>query len=73
MQGVVLWTACVSGPTVISELNITALQLLWAAKQEAGALGLNVLCQGKVPEMIPAAVRDMGLESFPLLVTPLEG
>lgn len=49
-----------------TELDITALQLLWAAEREARASGRGFSLAGRVPEEISAAVDEAGLEKFPV-------
>lgn len=45
-----------------TELDITAVQLLWAAEREAGRSGRKFTLAGRVLGAIRAAVRDAGLE-----------
>ena len=47
-------------------LDVTALQLLWAADREARGSGRSLKLAGPVPEEILAAVNDAGFESFPI-------
>ena len=51
-------------------MDITAVQLLWAAEREARATGTALVLQGKVPEALRATVREAGLERFPLADEP---
>jgi anti-anti-sigma factor len=48
-----------------TELDVTALQLLWAAEREARGSSRGFTLAGRVPEEISAAVVDAGLETFP--------
>jgi hypothetical protein len=45
------------------ELDITFLQLLWAAEREAGRAGPRLVC--RVSETAGAAARGAGFERFP--------
>ena len=47
-----------------NRLDITAVQLLWAAAREAKQMGASFAVAGDVPENISCAVRDAGLECF---------
>ncbi len=47
-----------------SELGVTTLQLLWAAKREAGASGTKFTVMAPIPEEIAIAVKDSGFEQF---------
>ena len=49
-----------------SELDITALQLLWAAEREARALGTRFTVVAPIPEEIAITVKDGGFEKFPI-------
>jgi anti-anti-sigma factor len=49
-----------------SELDVTALQLLWAAERAAGGSGVGFSLSGRVPEEISVALRDAGFEKFPI-------
>jgi anti-anti-sigma regulatory factor len=67
-----LLQALASGPEIrlrleaASELDVTALQLLWAAEREARALGTKFVVVAPIPEEIAIAVKDGGFEKFPL-------
>jgi anti-anti-sigma regulatory factor len=52
-----------------TELDVTALQLLWAANREAKRTEMGFSVVGRVPDAISAAVSDAGFEEFPV---PLE-
>ena len=47
-------------------VDVTALQLLYAAEREAERSGVTVTVVGHVPEAISVAVRDAGFERFPI-------
>lgn len=49
-----------------TELDVTALQLLWAAEREARGSGKGLTLAGRVPEEISRAVNDAGFEKFPV-------
>ncbi len=48
-----------------TEVDITALQLLWAAEREARACGRAYTLEGTVPDEILATATEAGLEKFP--------
>lgn len=47
-------------------LDVTAVQLLWAAEREARASGMVLALDGPVPDGLYAALRAAGFERFPL-------
>jgi anti-anti-sigma regulatory factor len=47
-------------------LDVTAMQVLWAAERAARALGLGFALEGQLPETLWATLRDAGWEGFPL-------
>lgn len=49
-----------------TDLDITALQLLWAAEREARASGRSLTLAGAVPEEILVTVAEAGLSDFPV-------
>jgi anti-anti-sigma regulatory factor len=53
-------------------LDVTALQLLWAAQREAGDSGVEITLAGQVPENISVAVADAGFEKFPVAASRKE-
>ncbi len=53
-----------------SDLDVTAVQLLWAARREAEKAGTSFAVAGDVPENIGRAVCEAGFENFPVAVTP---
>lgn len=53
-----------------TDIDITAMQLLWAAAREAETNGISFHLDGDVPESIAWAVRDAGFENFPVAAAP---
>ena len=53
-----------------TELDVTALQLLWAAEREARGSGTGFTLLGRVPEEISVALGDAGIEMFPISGEP---
>lgn len=49
-----------------TELDVTALQLLWAAEREARKSATKFVLAGAVPEEIKALATDAGFERFPV-------
>ena len=49
-----------------TELDVTALQLLWAAERAAKGSGRTIAVVGEVPAEILVAAREAGLEKFPV-------
>lgn len=47
-------------------MDVTAVQLLWAAEREAQAAGMVLALEGPVPEMLRTALREAGFQRFPL-------
>ena len=47
-----------------TELDVTALQLLWAAGREARGAGTGFAITGPVPEELSTAVAEAGFEKF---------
>ena len=56
-----------------AELDVTALQLLWAAEREARGSGRGFALAGRLPEEILAAATDAGLEKFPAPMDAKQG
>jgi anti-anti-sigma factor len=58
-----------------SYLDSTAMQLLWAAGQQARKAGVEFQISGQVPEPISTALADAGLEPFSAsaLAGPMRG
>jgi anti-anti-sigma regulatory factor len=53
-----------------SDLDVTAVQLLWAASREAEKAGASFAVSGGVPENIGRAVCEAGFENFPAAMSP---
>jgi anti-anti-sigma factor len=49
-------------------LDVTAMQLLWAADREARKRGGGLAMRGPMPEQIARAVAEAGWEEFPVTV-----
>jgi hypothetical protein len=49
-----------------AELDVTAVQLLWAAGREAKRSGVEFTFAGTVPEEISTALGDAGFEKLPV-------
>ncbi len=49
-----------------TEVDITAIQLLWAAQREAQKQGLAVVAAGPLPESWCSALQEAGFEKFPV-------
>jgi anti-anti-sigma regulatory factor len=47
-----------------ADLDVTAVQLLWAAEREARASGVGFALQGQAPETVAAALADAGFEAL---------
>jgi anti-anti-sigma regulatory factor len=52
-------------------LDITAVQLLWAAEREAKRVGVEFAFKGQTPDSVRCALAEVGIEEFP--VTALAG
>lgn len=48
-------------------IDVTAVQLLWAAEREAKASGVVLALKGPVPEPLRATLREAGFEKLPLI------
>ncbi len=46
-------------------MDVTAVQLLWAAEREARRSGVVLALEGPVPETLRAMLRQAGFERFP--------
>lgn len=53
-----------------TELDVTALQLLWAARRQAGNSGAAFALAGPIADEILAAARDAGFEKFQVEADP---
>jgi anti-anti-sigma regulatory factor len=49
-----------------TDLDVTALQLLWAAGRKAAGSGIGFALAGQLPESILCAVANAGFDSFPV-------
>lgn len=49
-----------------TDLDVTALQLLWAAEREAKASGKSFVLAGALPLAMAEIARESGLERFPV-------
>jgi anti-anti-sigma regulatory factor len=50
--------------TDVTDLDVTAVQLLWAAKREARASSVGFAFEGQMPEPVSAALAEAGFEAF---------
>jgi anti-anti-sigma regulatory factor len=48
------------------DLDVTAIQLLWAAEREATASGVDFRLGGELPKPVCAALKEAGFERFPV-------
>lgn len=48
----------------ITELDVTAVQLLWAARHEAKTSSVEFAFEGQMPEAVSAALAQAGFETF---------
>ena len=48
-----------------TDLDVTAVQLLWASEREARSSGVTFTLAGPIPAEISAALGDAGFEKFP--------
>jgi anti-anti-sigma factor len=51
---------------LVTGLDITALQLLWAAGREAKQAGVEFAVEGPAPETVRAALAGAGFGEFPV-------
>lgn len=51
-----------------ADLDVTAVQLLWAAEREARALNLGFTLEGSLPDSISDSLKEVGFERFPVSV-----
>jgi anti-anti-sigma regulatory factor len=66
LKDLLIQTLALAGPlhidlSAIKEIDITAIQLLWAAEREARKAGKEFLFVGTIPEIILAIVNHAGL------------
>ena len=52
----------------VKYLDVTAVQLLWAAGQQAARSGVEFRISGPVPDSVSAALVEAGFPSFPASV-----
>jgi anti-anti-sigma regulatory factor len=50
----------------MTSIDITAVQLLWAAEREARKSGMILLPEGKAPDALTILLREAGFDRFPL-------
>ena len=50
--------------TGVTDMDITAVQLLWAAARESRREGISFTVMGAVPEEITSTIRDAGFDAF---------
>jgi anti-anti-sigma factor len=50
----------------LSDLDVTALQLLWAAKQDAAKSGVEFAMDGKPPNAVGSLLTELGMEGLGL-------
>lgn len=53
-----------------SSLDVTAVQLLWAAERAAQAAGVPLALEGTVPEKLRNPLREEGFERLPFVDAP---
>ena len=51
-----------------TDLDVTAVQLLWAPEREARASGVVFAVEGQVPAAVSGALCELGFASFPVPV-----
>ncbi len=51
-----------------ADMDVTAIQLLWAAGCEARVSGVGFALSGRVPEAVSATLKDAGFEAFQVTV-----
>ena len=55
----------------VTEVDVTALQLLWAAEREAEAAGVGFSFAGQCPQDVALALAAAGFEKFPFCAKPI--
>lgn len=55
-------------PSANAVLDVTAIQLLWAAEREAKASNVGFTLDGCVPDAVSATLKETGFERFPVPV-----
>jgi anti-anti-sigma regulatory factor len=53
-----------------TELDVTVLQLLYAAERNAVGAGIRFTVEGQVPKDISVAMADAGFDKFPIPMEP---
>jgi anti-anti-sigma factor len=48
----------------VTDLDVTAVELLWAAEREARKSGVKFALQGQAPEAVLTALSEAGFEKF---------
>jgi anti-anti-sigma regulatory factor len=51
-----------------TELDVTAVELLWAAEREARGSGVEFALKGQVPQGLLTVLAEAGFEKFPIPV-----
>jgi anti-anti-sigma regulatory factor len=51
-----------------ADLDVTAIQLLWAAEREAKSSSVDFKLAGPIPEPLHMALKEAGFERFPVPV-----
>ena len=51
-----------------TDLDVTAIQLLWATEREAKASNVDFVLEGSVPDSVSKTLREAGFERFPVPV-----
>jgi len=54
----------------VTEMDVTAMQLLWAAEQEARRSGKALALEGRVPEALRNQMQGAGFERVPFAEEP---
>jgi anti-anti-sigma regulatory factor len=50
----------------VTEVDVTTLQMLYAAEQDAAKLGIRFILDGRIPNDISVATDDAGFKKFPV-------
>jgi anti-anti-sigma factor len=50
--------------TDVTDLDVTAVELLWAARREAKASSVGFAFEGQAPEPVSAVLAEAGFETF---------
>jgi len=57
----------------VSDMDVTAYQLLWAAQREAERSGRSLICSGPLQGPVAQALADLGLRELVVAQTAEEG